>query len=151
MTATNHAITGVVIAITVHTPWLALPAALASHFVLDAIPHWNYELTLSAKRAIMAADLLLAAIIILGVSLFAGSFDTTTWVIIACGVLAVSPDAMWLPHILRGRPIPVDGDKPLYWARRFHRWIQWNETKRFGIYAELVWFIVATVALIRLR
>ncbi len=147
MTATNHAITGAVIAVTFSSPWLALPAALLSHFVLDAVPHWDYQLKLAAKRAVMAGDLLLAAIIILAVAFFAGTFNAPVWVIVACGALAVVPDAMWLPHILRGRPIPMGDDRPLYYARRFHRWIQWSETKRLGILTESVWLAAMVIIL----
>ena len=41
MTATGHAIIGTVIAAKVADPGLAIPLAIASHFVADAIPHWD--------------------------------------------------------------------------------------------------------------
>ena len=33
MRATNHALTGAIIGLTVQNPWVALPAAFLSHFV----------------------------------------------------------------------------------------------------------------------
>lgn len=39
MTATAHAIIGTVIAAKVGNPVLAVPIALASHIIADAIPH----------------------------------------------------------------------------------------------------------------
>jgi len=39
MIATPHLLTGAVLGKALRRPWLAWPAALASHFLLDAVPH----------------------------------------------------------------------------------------------------------------
>jgi len=49
MTATGHAIIGTVIAAKVGDPLLAIPLALASHIVADAIPHWDTATNLNKK------------------------------------------------------------------------------------------------------
>lgn len=41
MTATGHAIIGVVIAAKIGNPYLAVPLALVSHLAADAFPHWD--------------------------------------------------------------------------------------------------------------
>jgi hypothetical protein len=41
MTATGHALIGTVIAAKIGNPALAIPIALGSHFLADAIPHWD--------------------------------------------------------------------------------------------------------------
>ena len=41
MTATAHALVGTVIAAKVGNPSLAIPIALGSHIIMDAIPHWD--------------------------------------------------------------------------------------------------------------
>ncbi len=41
MTATGHAIIGTVIAAKLQNPALAIPVAIASHFLADAFPHWD--------------------------------------------------------------------------------------------------------------
>lgn len=41
MTATGHAVIGTVIAAKIGNPALAIPLAVASHVVADAIPHWD--------------------------------------------------------------------------------------------------------------
>lgn len=41
MTATNHALTGAVIALAIKRPEFAIPLAFLSHFAVDAIPHYN--------------------------------------------------------------------------------------------------------------
>src|SRR3989344_75011 len=49
MTATGHAILGTVIAAKIGNPALAIPLALASHIVADAIPHWDTATHLATK------------------------------------------------------------------------------------------------------
>ncbi len=47
MTLASHAVAGASAAIIFRRhPWLGLAAALASHFLLDAIPHWHYVIPL---------------------------------------------------------------------------------------------------------
>lgn len=41
MTATSHAIIGTIIAAKIGNPALAIPIAITSHIVMDAIPHWD--------------------------------------------------------------------------------------------------------------
>lgn len=41
MTATGHALIGTVIAAKIGNPALAIPLALTSHFLADALPHWD--------------------------------------------------------------------------------------------------------------
>ncbi len=41
MTAASHALIGTVIAAKIGNPALAIPVAIASHFIADAIPHWD--------------------------------------------------------------------------------------------------------------
>jgi len=41
MLVTNHVLSGAVIGAATRKPWLAFPLGFASHFVLDAVPHWG--------------------------------------------------------------------------------------------------------------
>jgi hypothetical protein len=41
MLVTNHVLSGALVGSLVRSPVLAAPAALASHFALDAAPHWG--------------------------------------------------------------------------------------------------------------
>jgi hypothetical protein len=41
---TPHVVVGAVIATKIGNPYLALPLAFASHFVLEKVPHWNPHL-----------------------------------------------------------------------------------------------------------
>lgn len=42
MTATAHALVSGAIVASVHNPLLALSLVLASHFLMDAVPHWDF-------------------------------------------------------------------------------------------------------------
>ena len=42
MTATAHALVSGAIVASVHNPAIALPLVLASHFFMDAVPHWDF-------------------------------------------------------------------------------------------------------------
>jgi hypothetical protein len=41
MLETPHVAVGIAIATKFPNPWVAIPLCLASHFILDKIPHWN--------------------------------------------------------------------------------------------------------------
>jgi len=41
MLVTNHVLSGAVLGIAARNPWLAFPLGFASHFALDAAPHWG--------------------------------------------------------------------------------------------------------------
>ncbi len=41
MTVTSHALIGTVIAAKIGNPALGIPLAIASHFIADAVPHWD--------------------------------------------------------------------------------------------------------------
>jgi hypothetical protein len=139
MTALNHALTGAAVAAAINKPILALPAALLSHFVIDAVPHWNYKLKphIARRQLVMLADLALS----LGLLLFlAITVDANPWLIIAGGLLGILPDTMWLRFFITGRPSISGNPKRLInRLRQFHHWIQWSETAR-GFFVELLWF-----------
>jgi hypothetical protein len=49
MTATNHVITGAILVAAIKNPVVALPLALASHFVLDYLPHFGDKTGLTKR------------------------------------------------------------------------------------------------------
>lgn len=144
MTATNHALTGALIAVALPSPAIAFPLALLSHFVLDATPHFGkhpkMHYTSRAFMIFLAIDLAIAFMVLTAVSLAApGAF----WLPFVSGLIAVSPDALWFPGYVRN----LRGKKPLPLGpiSRFHLKIQWAELPQGWIY-EIVWF--ATMLLV---
>ncbi|MEI6690888.1 MAG: hypothetical protein WCL07_04020 [bacterium] len=72
MLSISHAATGAFIAVKLGNPYLAIPLILLSHYVEDAIPHWDVGTGLtsgskSARSALIGEvpDLLLAGILVL--------------------------------------------------------------------------------------
>ena len=72
MLSISHATTGAVIAAKLGNPYLAIPLIIASHYLEDAVPHWDAGTGLgSGKKTRQSAlrdgiiDLLLAGIIVL--------------------------------------------------------------------------------------
>ena len=79
MTATAHAIVAAAIAGAVPNPYLAIPLAITSHFIMDAIPHWDFG-TDWRTRSKNATGALAIAETVLGITLayflFRGKVET---------------------------------------------------------------------------
>jgi hypothetical protein len=147
MTATNHVLTGAIIGASIGSPLLALPIALLSHFLLDAVPHYSDETMHHAHKsfiAILFTDMVLAASILIWLALM----SPVGWqIMVACAVVAASPDLMWLPPWL----IELKGKipKPFGKIRQFHHAVQWS-TKPWGILVELAWALTSFIILAKL-
>lgn len=136
MTGFSHTTTGVVIALAVHHPALALPLAFLSHFVLDALPHYGDEARDGSDRFFRRLIIIDA---IAGVSLalfMMFLFPEYKLLIALCGIFATIPDLMWLPnHIRQAKNL---AEKPHNRIMRWHQRIQF-EHPVWGIAAEIVW------------
>jgi hypothetical protein len=145
MRAINHTVTGAVVGAAIGNPWLALPAALLSHFVLDIIPHSGdtdgtslyFKLELAVDAALGAAFLLTIAIL-----------QPEQWLLlIACGVLGAAPDLWWLPYwiweLKEGKPRKLDKLGKLMGD------IQWSQTKP-GYIVEAIWLPIMLYTFFRL-
>jgi hypothetical protein len=130
LTLTTHAIVGAAIASLLPThPYLAVSAAFASHFLLDAIPHWDYPLrsdsmnpgvvaAMKFDSAVLADVLTIGADAMLGLGLalllLARPGD---FALIICGAgAAILPDALQFAYMRFPR-------EPLISLQRFHCWI----------------------------
>ncbi|MBI2588950.1 hypothetical protein HYW35_01970 [Candidatus Saccharibacteria bacterium] len=144
MTGINHAITGALVAVAVKQPALALPMAFLSHFVIDAIPHYDHK-DLLGRRRLYKIVLVLDAILSLGLLVvLVMILKQPPWIIISCGLLGILPDAMWLPTILQGRLPRINKATLLGQLRQFHKTIQWSEGRR-GLYVEIMWFMAMLI------
>jgi hypothetical protein len=146
MTGLNHAATGALVAVAVRQPVLALPLALAAHFAVDAIPHWNYAVIGRLREVIMRADLVLSLALLVALALVLAS---PGWLVVACGLLCMAPDAMWLPEILQGKPPVIHRSTMVGRMREFHRKVQWQEFAN-GLYVEAVWFGVVITLILKI-
>ncbi|MGD0284212.1 MAG: hypothetical protein ABSB12_01260 [Candidatus Saccharimonadales bacterium] len=143
MTATNHAVSGALIAVYIHEPIIALPLALASHFVLDGLPHLGIKKHNSQLFAkVLIVDITVASLILLGIVILQPAY----WLLMfSCAILAMSPDLMWLPLYIRElKHLPA---KSTNWLMRFHGNIQWGE-RSWGYLIEIPWFVLTFILLI---
>src|SRR4029079_4155802 len=139
MTNLNHAATGALVAVAIHNPWIGLPAAFLSHFVIDVIPHWDYfEGNFRMRQIALAIDITLTLYLLLVLAL---TVDASRRLVIAGGFLGMAPDLMWAPYLLTGKFSKVNKKTPLHLARRFHFWVQIKEFPN-GIYIEAAWFVL---------
>ena len=67
MVLASHILAGVALGINLNNPATTAVGAFALHFVLDAIPHWDYDIYSSRKKAALkvGADLAIVGIAVL--------------------------------------------------------------------------------------
>lgn len=107
-----HTIVGAAIAAKIQNPYLALPLALFSHFVLDLLPHWNPHLNMEIKKfgritkhttIIITIDVVLSLVAgFVIASKFLPDVERFLIIIAAC-FLAVLPDVAEAPYFFFGR------------------------------------------------
>ncbi|MCX6793868.1 MAG: hypothetical protein NTY06_02065 [Candidatus Gottesmanbacteria bacterium] len=79
MTATAHALVAAAIARAVPNPYLAIPLAITSHFIMDAIPHWDIGTDWRTRSKIVTGALAIAETVLgitLAYFLFRGKVET---------------------------------------------------------------------------
>jgi hypothetical protein len=145
MQAINHTVFGTLVALTINEPVIALPIALASHFVMDYIPHYGEDP--KAARGSTAYNLrvvidILASILLL--LFFLNFHPLHPGLIIACAIAATLPDFLW-PIALY-----IKHRGPLWAFFKFHKLLQ--HESRAGIFVEIVWLAVTTtIVLLKLH
>ena len=147
MTATNHAFTGAVVVLAVKQPALAVPLAVLSHFVLDAIPHFGIHEDDVIKRnghwlfkSVVAVDVTLVLIGLVAIPWLLHA-HVNPWLVLIGMLLALAPDAVWIYRFFY--EVRTKLAMPHGWFARFHQRIQWSE-KPWGIFVEIVWLMVMT-------
>lgn len=79
MTATAHALVSAAIARAVPNPYMAIPLAITSHFIMDAVPHWDIGADWRSRSKTMTGVLAIAETILgitLAYFLFRGKVET---------------------------------------------------------------------------
>lgn len=166
MTATNHALTGAVIALAIRKPELAIPLAFLSHFALDAIPHYNPPNTKArdkergnvkwAKKlqnksfiAIFSIDMLLLTALVVVLPVLHPE-NISSWTIFSSMLAGISPDFIdgrFLIYRIVG--IRVEPGKERGRFTYWHDWIQWKD-RPWGIWVELVWAVLTSLIIVKL-
>jgi hypothetical protein len=130
MILTTHAIVGAAIGTQIPShPVVAVAAAIASHFLIDAVPHWDYPLrsmfrgakeraTLKLDRGLIVDFGMIGLDGLFGLAIALCLFSTPANLIaVLCGILGgMLPDALQFVHRIYPRgPLPA--------LQRFHVWI----------------------------
>ena len=144
MTALNHSLTGALIGLSIHNPAIALPAALVSHLVCDAMPHFgSNDKDLIKKRKFayyLLADAALCCLLVMLLTLTRPSY---WWLAAVCALVAASPDFLSIRRFVAVRR----GKRFVYnKLELFLKKIQWFE-RPIGAIVEVVWFVGAVVLL----
>lgn len=146
MTAINHALTGTGIGLYIGAPVAAIPLAILSHFVCDALPHFGTEkdqqgwLSSNLFRNYLVADALACVLLVLTLAYF----QPQHWLLAAfCAFAATSPDFLWIPKFLAAKGKRNEWQN---WYTRFAGGIQWFQ-RPIGLWVEIVWFMGAVVLL----
>lgn len=109
MLETPHVAIGIAIATKFSNPWVSIPLSLASHFVLDKVPHWNPHTFTETKKhgypkkqtfIITTVDIFLA--LVLGLYFASQNLPdiNQAFNIIACSFFSVLPDVSKYPFFL---------------------------------------------------
>ena len=156
MTLTTHAIVGAaIVSIFSARPEIGIPLAFASHFVMDAIPHWSYSVLSDSMnpsgsgkmvfdKLFMLDVLRIGTDAVLGIALsiffFANMHD---YVLIALGAMtAILPDALQFVY-------SKFKHQPLIALQKFHVWVHMGhkiDNPVIGIFSQIL--IITFVVLI---
>jgi hypothetical protein len=153
MTATNHALTGALIAVSIKNPALAITAAFASHFALDVLPHFGLRKEIEyLKKSILLRLVVVFELIAMSFALFYLPAHlnhlASGAIVLACMVVAVLPDFMWTYRYAK-RFITHDACEFKSKFMHYHEKIQTFE-RPIGIVVELVWIAIFLPPILRL-
>lgn len=151
MTGINHITTGVAVALAVKQPAIVYPVALASHFLLDALPHFGFQ-TWEERRShksLFNTVISVDTVLIFGfIALLVTS--GAPFSLFLAGLVAFLPDLVWVYKFVvfeqMGAKRPAANRNAL---NDFHAKIQVRESRN-GIFVELLWFAAVTCILVQL-
>lgn len=135
---------GAVVATAIQRPLIVFPAVIASHFVLDVLPHFGVREESPSERNkhplfryILVIDLFLTAGLLLLLPLILQG--TVSWWVLVLGMfLAWAPDLMWVREFFQVVKKHEHQQAP-GWVMKFHQKIQWFE-KPWGLITEVIFF-----------
>jgi hypothetical protein len=142
--AINHSLTGTVIGLVVQQPAIAIPVALVSHWICDAIPHFGSGI--SEKHALESKGferlLYIDTILCIALVVVLAILKPDHWQLAAfCAFVAASPDFL---SFNRWRLMRRGLKSKLTLYGRFAKGIQWFERPIGGV-VEIAWAIAAII------
>lgn len=152
MILTTHILAGAALTSQMPHPVLGLSIAYFSHYVLDSLPHAEYNIkgikSLPTKDFKMALSPMLKVALDLSVAfsilIFIGlQFDQALLLILLGGFIGALPDGLNFIRIMTKERIPL-----LNKERRIHKWIHFDKEKKYNpSWGYITQFIVISFAL----
>jgi hypothetical protein len=131
MTGMNHALTGGLLAKYLPAP-IALPLALASHFILDSLPHYGIPHKQRDKSWFWRIFFTCDFIITLSFAIL--QIKWHHYIIFLGGFLGMAPDLIWVGQVTKDRSFKLRTNTNRY--TRWHAKIQRYE-RPWGIWIEI--------------
>lgn len=139
---------GAAIATKIPNPFIAIPLAFASHFVLERVPHWNPHINTELKKygritkrstIITIADSTIALLVGTGIAYSTLPNSALAFNILACSFAAVLPDVIEAPYFF----LKAKGNFIKKWVA-FQKSMQVDTTPFWGILTQLL-AIITTI------
>ena len=145
MLSTTHSLTSALIVSKIPSPAISFPLIIISHYLIDAIPHWDTGSGLKSgtkdkKTAFIQTliDLIFAATAVFFLFQVGKALSTKLWLGVFVGTL---PDLAEAPaNFLDYRPFPIN------WLEKFHDYFHRSWKLPYGLIPQVI--IVAIVLLI---
>jgi hypothetical protein len=129
-----------------------VPAAVASHFICDAIPHYDgvpAKPTLAMKQQWHKSNLFrrllyVDALLCLALVILLAAQGPQHWLLACiCAFAAAAPDFLWIPRYLKRDKKPT----ALTGFNKFAGQIQWFQ-RPIGVLVEVAWFAAGIIVLL---
>lgn len=127
----NHALTGGFIAKFLPLP-IALPVALASHFILDSVPHYGIPNKMRDKSKFWRIFFTIDALATFGLAIY--SISDRHYAMFAGGLFATMPDFIWVGRVIKTKSFNLSQNTNKF--TKWHAKIQGYE-RPWGIWIEL--------------
>jgi hypothetical protein len=114
MTGFNHGLVGGLLGGLLPLP-IAIPAALASHFILDTFPHYGISHEQRDKSKFWKVFCTFDAIATLGLAIYA--IQQKHYAIFLGGLFATMPDYVWIVIVIKSRSFDLSAQ-----SNRFTKW-----------------------------
>lgn len=141
MLSTTHSLASALIVTKIPEPMISFPLVIISHYLMDAIPHWDTGSGLTKgiktkKRAFIQTlvDLAIAALAVFFLFQLGRNFSPHLW----SGVLlGIAPDLIEAPALfLDYRPFPI---KQL---EKFHNFFHHSWSLPFGLISQIIFIFI---------
>ncbi len=147
MLETPHVAVGAAIASKIPNPFIAIPLAFVSHFVLDKVPHWNPHIITETKQfgrptnkstAIIIVDCVLALSLGSAIALSALPDISRAITILLASFVSILPDLIEFPYFYFKK-------RDAFYTKwsSFQKSIQVDTTPFWGLLTQIVTIIAA--------